>query len=47
MVSDGDCGIFFAGTAVKVFIAALAIVVALQVLAWVFGYRKGIVEDPD
>ena len=47
MVSDDDYGIFFAGTAVKVFIAALAIVVALQVLAWAFGYRKGIVEDPD
>ena len=47
MVSDDDYGIFFAGTAVKVFIAALAIVVALQVLAWAFGYRKAIVEDRD
>jgi len=46
-VADGDYGIFFAGEAVKVFIAALVIVVALQLLASLFGYRRGAVGDPD
>jgi len=46
-VADGDYGIFFAGEVVKVFIAALVIVVALQLLASLFGYRMGAVGDPD
>ena len=46
-VADGDYGIFFAGEVVKVFIAAPVIVVALQLLSSLFGYRMGAVGDPD
>jgi putative tricarboxylic transport membrane protein len=39
-ISDGDYRIFFAGPAARVFLGAVGILVALQLAAWAFGYRK-------
>ncbi len=39
-ISDGDYWTFAQGPAARVFLATLAILLALQALAWGFGYRK-------
>ena len=39
-ISDGDYTVFFRGSAVQALLAALAIAVSLQGLAWIAGYRR-------
>jgi putative tricarboxylic transport membrane protein len=45
-ISDGDYWIFFAGPAARVFLAAFGILLALQLAAWAFGYRKAVTGEP-
>jgi putative tricarboxylic transport membrane protein len=44
-ISDGDYAIFVQGAAVRVFLAVLAVVIALQLVAMALGYRKRLARD--
>jgi putative tricarboxylic transport membrane protein len=44
-VSDGDYAIFVQGPAVRVFLAAFVLVLALQAVAWVAGYRRKLPQE--
>jgi putative tricarboxylic transport membrane protein len=44
-VSDGDYAIFVQGPAVRVFLAAFVLVLALQAVAWIAGYRRKLPQE--
>jgi putative tricarboxylic transport membrane protein len=46
-ISDGDYSIFFQGPAARLFLIALGLIAGLQLLAWIFGYRKSAVAEPE
>ena len=44
-ISDGDFSIFYTGAAAQVLMGALGLLLVLQVVAWLLGYRKAAVEE--
>ncbi len=46
-ISDGDYSIFIEGTVSRVFLAAVALLVGLQALAWYLGFRRRSLENGD
>jgi putative tricarboxylic transport membrane protein len=47
VISKGDWWALAQGALSKIFIGAIILLVALQVAAWVFGFRRGVVSDAD
>ncbi len=46
-ISNGDFSIFVYGPAAKIFLGVFALIVFLQVAAWMLGYRRGIVQESE